>query len=324
MSEIRFEGVAKRFGANEVVSGLDLVVREGELMVLVGPSGCAKSTTLRMIAGLESVSTGDLFIGGERANRLAPGERNIAMVFQSYALFPNMTVRGNLSFGMKTRGERREHIAREVDRVAGMLGLGDLLDRGRVHSVEALLRWDHPTFGEISPNETVDAAIACNRFDALNRWVLRSATTWVHEARRRSGRDLSVSVNVSGEELSSPAMLGSLAAAVEHADLEPRHLAIEIGERAGGAIAAPAEENMRALRAMGFRLILDDFGEGAAPSPPCSISRSTPSSSIVASSSMPLAPRPTGPCSTRSSNSAAGSDGPSSPKGSRRPNTSRS
>ena len=129
MSEIRFEGVAKRFGSNEVVSGLDLVIREGELMVLVGPSGCAKSTTLRMIAGLERVSAGDLFIGGERANRLAPGERNIAMVFQSYALFPNMTVRGNLSFGMKTRGEKREHIESEVGRVAGMLGLGDLLDR---------------------------------------------------------------------------------------------------------------------------------------------------------------------------------------------------
>ena len=72
MSEIRFDGVSKRFGSNEVVSGLDLVIREGELMVLVGPSGCAKSTTLRMIAGLESVSAGDLFIGGERAWR--PGE----------------------------------------------------------------------------------------------------------------------------------------------------------------------------------------------------------------------------------------------------------
>ena len=129
MSEIRFEGVAKRFGAHEVVSGLDLVIREGELMVLVGPSGCAKSTTLRMIAGLESVSAGDLFIGGERANRLAPGERNVAMVFQSYALFPNMTVRGNLSFGMQTRGEKRARIEREVARVADTLGLGDLLDR---------------------------------------------------------------------------------------------------------------------------------------------------------------------------------------------------
>ena len=129
MSEIRFEGVAKRFGSNEVVSGLDLLIREGELMMLVGPSGCAKSTTLRMIAGLESVSAGNLFIGGECANRLGPGERNIAMVFQSYALFPNMTVRGNLSFGMKTRGEKRDHISSEVDRVAAMLGLGDLLDR---------------------------------------------------------------------------------------------------------------------------------------------------------------------------------------------------
>ena len=104
MSEIRFMDVSKSYpGSVEVIRNLNLEVEEGEFMVLVGPSGCAKSTTLRMIAGLEDVTEGDLLIGGERANDLTPGERNISMVFQSYALFPNMTVRENLAFGLQIR-----------------------------------------------------------------------------------------------------------------------------------------------------------------------------------------------------------------------------
>ena len=129
MSAIRFENVAKRFGATEVISGLNLEIREGELMVLVGPSGCAKSTTLRMIAGLERISGGALYIGGHRANDLSPRERNVAMVFQSYALFPNMTVRGNLSFGMQIRGENAQTVTDEVARVAALLGLTPYLER---------------------------------------------------------------------------------------------------------------------------------------------------------------------------------------------------
>ena len=129
MSDIRFANAVKRYGDVEVISDLDLHVEEGEFMVLVCPSGCAKSTTLRMIAGLESISGGDLFIGGKRANSLTPAERNISMVFQSYALFPNMTVRENLSFGLKLRKTDPEVVGREVDRVAGMLGLDALLDR---------------------------------------------------------------------------------------------------------------------------------------------------------------------------------------------------
>ena len=129
MSEIRFVDAGKRYGDVEVIRGLDLHVEEGEFIVLVGPSGCAKSTTLRMIAGLESISAGDLFIGGQRANALRPAERNISMVFQSYALFPNMSVRENLSFGLKLRKTDSAAIEREVARVAGMLGLDGLLDR---------------------------------------------------------------------------------------------------------------------------------------------------------------------------------------------------
>ncbi len=129
MIDIRFRDVAKSYGDVEVISGLNLHVREGEFMVLVGPSGCAKSTTLRMIAGLEAISSGDLMIGGERANDLSPARRNISMVFQSYALFPNMSVRDNLSFGLKIRGTDPATIRAEVARVADTLGLAELLGR---------------------------------------------------------------------------------------------------------------------------------------------------------------------------------------------------
>ena len=130
MSEIRFVHASKRYSDSvDVIQGLDLHVEEGQFMVLVGPSGCAKSTTLRMIAGLETITSGDLLIGGNRANDLSPAERNISMVFQSYALFPNMTVRENLSFGMKIRKTAPATIRAEVERVAGMLGVGDLLER---------------------------------------------------------------------------------------------------------------------------------------------------------------------------------------------------
>ena len=129
MRDIRFRHVSKSYDDVEVISDLNLHVHEGEFMVLVGPSGCAKSTTLRMIAGLESVTSGDLLIGGQRANDLSPGERNISMVFQSYALFPNMSVRDNLSFGLKVRKTDPARVKSEVDRVAETLGLGELLGR---------------------------------------------------------------------------------------------------------------------------------------------------------------------------------------------------
>ncbi|MGA0166315.1 MAG: ABC transporter ATP-binding protein [bacterium] len=130
MSEIRFIDVCKSYpGSVEVIRNLNLQVEEGEFMVLVGPSGCAKSTTLRMIAGLEDVTEGDLLIGGKRANDLTPGERNISMVFQSYALFPNMTVRENLAFGLQIRKTAGHRVSSEVSRVADMLGLHELLDR---------------------------------------------------------------------------------------------------------------------------------------------------------------------------------------------------
>lgn len=129
MAEIRFENVRKAYGDVEVVKGLDLHIKDGEFVVLVGPSGCGKSTTLRMIAGLETVSSGDLFIGEKRVNDLSPKDRDIAMVFQSYALYPHMSVRENMAFGLKVRKTAAAEITKAVDEVAELLGLNELLDR---------------------------------------------------------------------------------------------------------------------------------------------------------------------------------------------------
>ncbi|MFD1217591.1 ABC transporter ATP-binding protein [Microbulbifer celer] len=133
MASIEFKGVSKRYGDSPahpvVVPGLDLHIRDGEFMVLVGPSGCGKSTILRMIAGLESISGGGLWIGGERVNDLPPKDRDIAMVFQSYALYPHMTVFENLAFGLRVRKQPQAEIERRVHQAADTLGLSDLLAR---------------------------------------------------------------------------------------------------------------------------------------------------------------------------------------------------
>src|SRR5438045_2028323 len=110
MADVTFERVAKRFGEVAVIENLDLCIDDHELMVLVGPSGCGKSTALRMIAGLEEVSDGTISIGGRVVNDLAPKDRDIAMVFQSYALYPHMSVRENLEFGLRMRDVPRDDI----------------------------------------------------------------------------------------------------------------------------------------------------------------------------------------------------------------------
>ena len=104
MSSLSVRNLSKRFGTVEVLKGIDLEAETGEFIVLVGPSGCGKSTLLAMIAGLETISSGDIVIGGRIVNQVAPKDRDIAMVFQSYALYPTMTVRQNITFGMESRG----------------------------------------------------------------------------------------------------------------------------------------------------------------------------------------------------------------------------
>jgi ABC-type sugar transport system ATPase subunit len=129
MASLTLRTVVKRYGDSTVIHGVDLDVRDGELVVFVGPSGCGKSTLLRMIAGLETVSGGDLLIDGERVNAVSAAQRGLAMVFQSYALYPHMTVYQNLAFGLENVGMPRAQIDAKVDAAARMLQLEPLLAR---------------------------------------------------------------------------------------------------------------------------------------------------------------------------------------------------
>ena len=130
MAEIVFEQVSKQYpGGLNAVRDLDLAIADGEFLVLVGPSGCGKSTALRMVAGLEDISAGRLLIGNAVANDLTPRQRNIAMVFQSYALYPHLTVAENIGFGLRVRGVARQAIARKVKETAAILELSDYLER---------------------------------------------------------------------------------------------------------------------------------------------------------------------------------------------------
>jgi multiple sugar transport system ATP-binding protein len=129
MSGITLRNVAKRFGDVRVIEGLDLEIREREFMVFVGPSGCGKTTALRMIAGLEEVSEGQILIGDRVVNEVAPKDRDVAMVFQNYALYPHMSVRDNLAFALRIRGLPADDIRRTVDDAAAVLGLTPFMDR---------------------------------------------------------------------------------------------------------------------------------------------------------------------------------------------------
>ncbi|MCC7073444.1 MAG: sn-glycerol-3-phosphate ABC transporter ATP-binding protein UgpC [Deltaproteobacteria bacterium] len=129
MAAISLKGIEKRYGDVMVVKHLDLEIHDGELVVLVGPSGCGKSTTLRMIAGLETVSGGELLIDGVRVNDTAPGDRDLAMVFQSYALYPHMSVRENIAFGLRIRKLGAAEVEARVVEAAAALGLSTLLER---------------------------------------------------------------------------------------------------------------------------------------------------------------------------------------------------
>ena len=132
MAEVVLNDLKKSYGLAEVIHGVNLKIKDGEFVVLVGPSGCGKSTLLRMIAGLESVTFGDVMIGGGSVNDLAPSERDIAMVFQFYALYPHKTVEANMSFALKIRGMQKSEIKARVA-AAEILGLTEYLDRRPRH-----------------------------------------------------------------------------------------------------------------------------------------------------------------------------------------------
>jgi ABC-type sugar transport system ATPase subunit len=129
MAELRISHVGKDHGAQRILGDVSLAVADGEFLVLVGPSGCGKSTLLRCIAGLEELTRGSIFMDGADISRAEPRDRDIAMVFQSYALYPHLSVRDNLAFGLRMRKTPAAEIARRVDEAAAMLGLGPLLER---------------------------------------------------------------------------------------------------------------------------------------------------------------------------------------------------
>ena len=129
MATVTLRNIRKKYGEVEIIKGVDLDVADREFVVFVGPSGCGKSTLLRMIAGLESITDGDLLIDGVKANDIGPADRGLAMVFQSYALYPHMTVADNMAFSLRLAGVSKEERTRKVTEAANVLHLGPLLER---------------------------------------------------------------------------------------------------------------------------------------------------------------------------------------------------
>jgi multiple sugar transport system ATP-binding protein len=191
VAEIRLEKVTKRYeGASRLtLAPLDLTVPDGELVVLVGPSGCGKSTTLRIIAGLEEPSSGEVHIGGRRVTEVAPAERDIAMVFQSYALYPHMTVFENLAFSLRLRKVARADIERRVRATAASLGIDGLLarlprqlsggQRQRVAIGRAVVR-DPSVFLFDEPLSNLDAQLRAEMRREIARIHQRAGTTSVY------------------------------------------------------------------------------------------------------------------------------------------------
>ena len=144
MTEVVLKNLKKRYpNGFEAVKGVDLEIRSGEFIALLGPSGCGKTTTLRMVAGLESISEGELWIGGRCVNDVAPRDRGVAMVFQSYALYPHMPVFENMAFGLRLRKLPEEEISHQIRDVARRLGIEQLLNRKPKCQVvsASVLRW---------------------------------------------------------------------------------------------------------------------------------------------------------------------------------------
>ncbi|HEX8412321.1 MAG TPA: ABC transporter ATP-binding protein [Sphingomicrobium sp.] len=192
MATVHLEDVCKRYGGAgslAAVQDVNLTVADGEFMVLLGPSGCGKSTTLRMIAGLESISSGRLTIDGRAMNTVPAKDRDIAMVFQSYALYPHMTVADNLSFGLKRRGTPKPEVERRVMRTAAMLGLSELLarrpaalsggQRQRVALGRAIVR-EPKVFLFDEPLSNLDAALRVATRNELTRLHRRLGATMIY------------------------------------------------------------------------------------------------------------------------------------------------
>jgi multiple sugar transport system ATP-binding protein len=189
MATVTFENVSKRFGHVTAVDDLNLQISDGEFMVLVGPSGCGKTTSLRMIAGLEEITEGIVKIGDRIVNDVAPKDRDIAMVFQNYALYPHMSVRDNLAFGLKLRKVAKAEIERRVQETAAMLDLGKLLlrkprelsggQRQRVALGRAIVR-EPAVFLMDEPLSNLDAKLRVETRANILRLYQRLNTTFVY------------------------------------------------------------------------------------------------------------------------------------------------
>ncbi len=189
MGQVSLRAIRKSYDKIEVIRGIDLDVREGEFLVFVGPSGCGKSTTLRMIAGLEDITGGDLLIDGQRANNMRPADRGAAMVFQSYALYPHMTVAQNMGFALKMAGVSKAQRNEQVGRAAEILRITDLLgrypkelsggQRQRVAIGRAIVR-KPKVFLFDEPLSNLDAALRVNMRIELSRLHKELRTTMIY------------------------------------------------------------------------------------------------------------------------------------------------
>jgi multiple sugar transport system ATP-binding protein len=189
LAEVTIRDLGKAYGAVQVMTGLNLDIADGEFVVLVGPSGCGKSTLLRMIAGLEEISAGTIAIGPRVVNNLPPSERDIAMVFQNYALYPHKTVAANMGFALKMRGEGADVIRQKVTRAAEILGLTPYLDRypralsggqrQRVAMGRAIVR-DPQVFLFDEPLSNLDAKLRVQMRSEIRELHLRLKTTTVY------------------------------------------------------------------------------------------------------------------------------------------------
>jgi multiple sugar transport system ATP-binding protein len=189
MAFLEISGLRKRFGAVDILKGIDLELEKGGFLVLVGPSGCGKSTLLNTIAGLETITSGDIRIDGRSIAGLHPSKRDIAMVFQSYALYPNMTVAGNIAFGMEIRGVAKDEREKAIRQVSDMLQIGHLLDRKpsqlsggqrqRVAMGRALVR-NPQVFLFDEPLSNLDAKLRVDMRTEIKRLHQRMGTTIVY------------------------------------------------------------------------------------------------------------------------------------------------
>ena len=189
MGRVEVRGISKLFGQVKAVEHVDLATAEGEFLVLLGPSGCGKTTLLRMIAGIEEPTAGDIVIDGRVVTRLPPRVRNIAMVFQSYALYPHMTVGKNISFPLRTRGMEKGAIREKVEWAAGMFGIGHLLDRKprelsggerqRVALARAMVR-QPSVFLLDEPLSNLDAILRASAREELRQFQKRVGVTTIY------------------------------------------------------------------------------------------------------------------------------------------------